>query len=132
MIKRRSDDYLAQNSHGAVSRRRSSGWRTPLYENEDILNHFGPKSLVRWFENLIEFRMHELSEKLLNFITKDGKCSNLEKLLSNVEDAKELGNDWNIMVTHRFVRTVWPWSAATDRPDHVPSVSKMHVETFES
>ena len=37
--------------------------------------------------------MHELSEKLLNFITKDGKCSNLEKLLSNVEDAKELGND---------------------------------------
>ena len=40
-----------------------------------------------------EFRMHELSEKLLNFITKDGKCSNLEKLLSNVEDPKELGND---------------------------------------
>jgi hypothetical protein len=36
--------------------------------------------------------MHELSEKLLNFITKDGKCSNLEKLLSNVEDAKELVN----------------------------------------
>ena len=45
------------------------------------------------FKHFFIFRMHELSEKLLNFITKDGKCSNLEKLLSNVEDAKELGND---------------------------------------
>ena len=44
-------------------------------------------------QTFFQFRMHELSEKLLNFITKDGKCSNLEKMLSNVEDAKKLGND---------------------------------------
>ena len=35
--------------------------------------------------------LDESSEKLLNLITKDGKCSNLEKMLSNVENSKSLG-----------------------------------------
>ena len=51
---------------------------------------------------LFRMSLDESSEKLLNLITKDGKCSNLEKMLSNVENSKSLGHD-SYHMTHRYI-----------------------------
>ena len=102
-IMRNLSQFWVRHHHGSKRRTYFQNAERVLYASVLLcIWYFECRTLIT-FQCLLpsNFRMHELSEKLLNFITKDGKCSNLEKMLSNVEDATKLGNGSS-------VRLSWP------------------------